>query len=229
MTKAIVLLSGGIDSTVILALALNRGLECHALSFDYDQRHKRELESAKQIAEFYKVPQKIIKVDSTAFRISSLSAKMDLPTHRDLKQIESQGIPNTYVPARNTLFLAFALSHAELIDAREIHFGPNRMDYACYPDCRPTYVKAYQNLINLSTKQAIEGAPPQLITPLIELDKAEIIQEGIALNAPLELTWSCYSPKENEPCHSCDACMIKQDAYQKLFSINYPTLFPNIA
>ena len=222
MEKAIVLLSGGLDSTVVLALALAQGKTCHALSFDYGQRHLVELEAAKKITAMYQIPHKIIKIDPSAFGKSSLTARhtsdpvdLKIPENRNLKEIEEQGIPNTYVPARNTLFLAYALGQCEIEEAQEIHFGPNKMDFSGYADCRPAFLQAFQSLINFATKQSVEGSAPRLITPLIELNKAEIIRKGFALNAPLHLTISCYNPQGSEACLRCDACILREQGFKE--------------
>ena len=221
MTKAIILLSGGLDSTVVLALALSQGRTCNVISFDYGQRHIVELESAKKIAAYYKVDHKIIKIDPSAFGMSSLMADkthtshLKIPENRTLEEMTLQGIPNTYVPARNTLFLAYALGQCELQNAQEIHFGSNKMDYAGYADCRPVFLEAFQSLMKYATKQSIEGAPPRLIVPLIEWDKTEIIRQGLALNAPLEMTLSCYNPQEFHPCERCDACILRKDGFSR--------------
>lgn len=211
--KAIVLLSGGIDSAVVLALALEAKKNCIALSFDYGQRHRIELSYAKELASHFGVGHRLIKIDTTAFAKTSLIGAVEVPKNRDLATIATSGIPSTYVPARNTLFLAFALAQAELLDATEIHAGPNLLDQKPYPDCRPEFYKAFQGLMNVATKQAIEGHPPQLLTPLIHLDKRAIVQEAIRLQIPLEKTFSCYSPTPNgKPCNTCDACAIRRDA-----------------
>lgn len=216
MAKAIVLLSGGVDSTVVLAMAQAQGKCCYLLSFDYNQRHAIELESAKAVASHYGLPHKIIRIDPCAFGKSSLVSDLEIPHKRSIAEINRQGIPSTYVPARNTLFLAYALGQCELYDAQEIHFGPNKIDHACYPDCRPAYLQAFQSIMNVATKQAIEGNAPKLVTPLKELDKTAIIKLGISLGAPLNLTWSCYDPLNScKPCEACDACVLRQDGFAK--------------
>lgn len=211
--KAIILLSGGIDSSVMLAIAKNEGKECLAISFDYGQRHRIELKSAISIAQYYGVPQRIISIDPSCFTgpsfHSALTSKAIVPKDRTANEIESSGIPSTYVPARNTLFIAYALGQAEMNKAQEIHIGCNALDYKPYPDCRPEYIKAYQALINLATKQSIDDCPPQLITPLLHLDKKEIIKKGMDLKVPFDFTWTCYSPNGEEPCERCDACLLR--------------------
>ena len=208
--KAIVFLSGGLDSTVCLVKALHEGRDCIALSFDYGQRHKIELEAAKEIAEHYQVDHKIIKIDSTPLTNSALIAGTHFP-----KTPSTEKIPPTYVPGRNTIFLAYATALAESTHAKEIYFGCNIQDSSPYPDCRPSFIDAWQNVLNLATKQAVEGSPPKLITPLISLDKKEIVQLGTQLNAPLHLTKSCYNPdlESGAPCEICDACQLRKEGF----------------
>lgn len=214
--KAVVLVSGGIDSAVALALALEKGRECLAISFDYSQRHRAELGHAKRIAQYFGVFHKIILLDKSAFGNSSLVDGSDVAKDRELGEIAAKGIPNTYVPARNTLFLAFAAAQAELFDAKEIYAGPNLLDQNPYPDCRPAFYQAFQEVLNLATKQAVEGRPPKLITPLIAMDKIGIVREAKRLKVPLEMTFSCYDPSpEGNACARCDACRIREDAIRK--------------
>ncbi len=228
MPKAIILLSGGLDSTVILALALAQGRQCFALSFDYAQRHHEELKCAQKIAGYYDIPHRIISIDSLAFGQSSLVSDLEAPYLRTPEQIATQGTPNTYVPARNTLFLAYALGQCELLQANEIHFGANCLD-GPYPDCRPAYLEAFQQLICLATKQAVENRPPQLITPLLHWDKSEIIRQGLALKAPLELTLSCYRPLISDlPCQTCDACTLRNEGFRGCQQINENEKISNI-
>ena len=215
--KAIILLSGGIDSTVMLAIARSQKKNCLALSFDYGQRHRIELESARSIASFYQTPHQILMVSQPAFKHSALTnPTAAVLKERRAEEIASAGIPNTYVSARNTLFLAYALGVAETAEADEIHFGANAMDFHPYPDCRPAFFQAFQSLINVATKQSVTGKPLQLITPLIYMDKREIIAEGLNLKAPLEKTFSCYAPlEEGIACQSCDACMLRKEAFMQ--------------
>jgi 7-cyano-7-deazaguanine synthase len=214
--KAIILFSGGLDSTVMLAQALNQGRQCQAITFNYGQRHLVEIEAACQIAHHYDVPHRVIFIDPLAFDHSSLVTIKKMPKNRSPKQIAKGGIPNTYVPARNTLFLAYALGQAEIFGAEEIYFGPNALDYDPYPDCRPEFLSAFQGVIRVATKQAIKGYPPQLITPLIQWNKVQIIRYGRELQAPLEMTFSCYDPTaKGKPCHSCDACVLREDAFHQ--------------
>lgn len=216
--KAIVLFSGGIDSTVLLALALEKGLDCLALSFDYGQRHRVELNSARAICEYYQVPQCLVAIDPTTFASSSLLQKNLTPHQsRTPKEIADSGIPNTYVPARNTLFLSYALGYAEINEAEEIHFGMNVLDRKGYPDCRPEFLEAFQKVASLATKQSVESKGPQIIAPLKNLNKAMIIAEGMRLNAPLELTHSCYNPtKSGIQCGKCDACILRNEGFSKV-------------
>lgn len=211
--KAIVLLSGGLDSTVVLALALANKRECLALSFSYGQRHKIELEAAKKIAANYQVQHLIITIDPQAFGQSALLANcqetLDVPKNRSLKEMKVSLVPPTYVPARNTIFLSFALAQAEMFEASEIYIGSNALDMK-YPDCSKAFIEAFQNMINTATKQSIEKEPPRLITPLIDMDKKEIVDLGRSLNAPIDLTFSCYNPtKHQTACNVCDACILR--------------------
>lgn len=216
MTKAVILLSGGIDSTVVLALAKSQGIDCFALSFNYGQRHIAELGRAKKIAAYYQVPHQVIFIDPHSFQGSSLTGTLQAPINRSFKQMQDEGIPNTYVPARNTLFLAYALGHCENLNADEIHFGPNKTDARGYPDCRPEYLQAFEKLMQLATKQAVSGQKLRLVTPLLNLGKDEIIHLGLKLKAPLDQTLSCYCPLPDEtPCRQCDACLLRQKGFEE--------------
>lgn len=200
--KAIILFSGGLDSTVMLALALANGRECHALSFDYGQRHRIELQAAQKIAAFYGVTHQIIRLDPAPFQKSRLTSDNNYTSY--------------YVPARNTLFLSYATAIAEAHEAEEIYFGANAIDFQLYPDCRPAYIDAFQQVLNLATKQAVTGPPPRLIAPLIAMDKKNIVKKGMALEAPLEMTWSCYTPlPRKKPCKVCNACLLRQEAFKE--------------
>lgn len=222
--KAVILLSGGVDSSVVLALAQEKGLDCLALSFDYGQRHVIELSAARSIAAHYNVPHHIITLANPAFAASTLvSTGKAIPTYRTHHEITNGGTPSTYVPGRNTLFLAFALSFAEVIGASEIHFGANVLDIRPYPDCRPEYFVAFQTLMNLATKQAVEGHAPKLMTPLQMMNKAEIIAEGMRIGVPLEMTFSCYSPVgKGTPCKHCDACILRQEGFAAVKAKSIP-------
>lgn len=214
-SKAIILFSGGLDSSVVLALALRRGMKCYAISFDYGQRHKIELQAAQAVLECYKnfeISHTIIPIDPTPFISSHLIGSDKVyATEKKVEQISVESIPSTYVPGRNTLFLAYATAFAEHVGAQEIHFGCNAADHSCYPDCRPEFLKSFQQLLNIATKQALEGKAPQIIAPLAYWDKKRIVSEARVLGVPIELTWSCYSPAvDNIPCRQCDACLLRQ-------------------
>ena len=168
--KAIILLSGGIDSAVILATAIKEGRQCFTISFDYSQRHRLELRAAQAIARHYNVSNHLIKIDPTAFSKSSLTSQAHVPRNRSKEEIANGGIPSTYVPGRNTLFLAYAMGQAEMMQADEIYYGPNANDYSAYPDCRGEFIHAFQQVVNVATKQAVEGKAPKLIAPLLNLD-----------------------------------------------------------
>lgn len=210
--RGVVLLSGGLDSVTALAIAQSCGIKCYALSFDYGQRHKAELLAAQRIAAHMQVEEHhTIKLDSTAFSGSALTDnKIDIPEH------ESAGIPITYVPARNTIFLAYALGWAEVLSANHIYIGVNAVDYSGYPDCRPEYVAAFETMANLATKVAVEGNPIKVETPLINLTKAEIIRWGIELGVDYGLTTSCYqADHEGKACGKCDSCRLRRKGFQE--------------
>lgn len=215
--KAIILMSGGLDSAVILAIALKQKRECLVLSFDYGQRHKIELESAKKITAFYNVPHKIITIDPKSFGNSSLlsstsKSEFEVPKNRTVAEMKQAETPNTYVPARNTIFLSFAIAQAEIFQAGEIYIGPNALDMK-YPDCSQEFIDAFQQVINVATAQAVSGNAPKLVAPLLKLNKAEIIALGLSLKAPLEMTFSCYDPIEGQPCLECDACSLRKTGF----------------
>lgn len=215
--KAIILFSGGLDSTVVLAMALANKRECIALSFDYGQKHRVELQAAKTIAAYYQVPHQILTIDPSAFGHSSLVSHRPVPKDRTLAQRNSGEIPNTYVPARNVLFLAFALGQAELHQAQEIHAGPNALDAIPYVDCRPAFYEAFQKVAHLATQQAAEGKGPTILTPLIYWNKKQIVETGLALKAPLHLSFSCYDPDpKGAACSRCDACLIREQAFAEV-------------
>ena len=209
--RAVVLLSGGLDSTTVLALATSEGRAVHALTFRYGQRHAIELEAARRVAERYDVAGHVIAdIDLRAVGGSALTS--DLPVPKDRLDAERDaGIPVTYVPARNTVFLSFALAWAEVLDADEIFIGVNALDYSGYPDCRPEYIAAFERMANLATKRAVEdGRPVRVRAPLIDLAKREIIQLGLRLGVDFALTTSCYDPgAEGDACGHCDACLLR--------------------
>lgn len=210
MKKAIILLSGGIDSTTTLYFAKNQGYKCHALIFDYGQRHKREIKSAVAVAKRAKVPYQVIKITLPWKGSSLLDKKKKVPSGRSLKEI-SRGIPSTYVPARNTIFLSFALSYAEAIGAGVIFIGANAVDFSGYPDCRPSFYRAFQKVVKEGTKKK----KIRVLTPLINMTKAQIIALGLKLKAPLELTWSCYKGGK-KPCGVCDSCKLREKGFKAL-------------
>ena len=204
------MLSGGLDSATVLAIAKDQGYECYALSFDYGQRHNHELIQSKKVAKYLGAKQhKIAKIDLGIFGGSALTdVSIDVPSDSE------EGIPITYVPARNTVFLSMALGWAEVLGSSTIFIGANAVDYSGYPDCRPEYIEAFENMANLATKRAVEGDPFQIKAPLINLTKAEIIQKGIQLGVDYGLTSSCYNPDENgNPCGNCDSCKIRADGF----------------
>lgn len=210
MKKAIVLVSGGLDSATCLAIAAERGYSSYALSFDYGQRSVSELDAAKHVVSANTViDHKVIELKMGEFGGSALTdANIDVP------EIESEGIPVTYVPARNTIFLSYALAWAEVVDADAIFIGVNALDYSGYPDCRPEYIEAFQNLIDLATKVGVEGHRISLETPLINLSKAEIIKTGERLGVNYALTVSCYQANElGQACGVCDSCRLRKKGF----------------
>jgi 7-cyano-7-deazaguanine synthase len=214
--KAVVLLSGGLDSSTVLYQAQEDGWECYALSFDYQQRHRRELEAARAIALAAGVAaHQVVQFDLRAWGGSALTDRaIDLPTDRSLQEM-STSIPVTYVPGRNTIFLSFALAYAESIEAQCVYIGINALDYSGYPDCRPDYIQAMQAVFRLGTKQGREGEPITIVAPLIDLKKTEIIQLGDRLGVPWEKTWSCYAGGE-VACGVCDSCQLRLAAFAQL-------------
>lgn len=218
MRRAIILLSGGLDSTTTLYYAKAQGHKCYALIFDYGQRHKRELRSAVAVAKLAKVPYRLIKIKLPWKGSSLLDSRYALPvTHlsraesRDYVRKIGQKIPSTYVPARNTIFLSFALSYAEAIGAKTIFIGANAIDYSGYPDCRPEYYRAFQKVIETGTK----AKKIKIITPLIKMTKEQIIRLGRSLGAPLDITWSCYAGGR-KPCGVCDSCRLREKGFSSL-------------
>jgi 7-cyano-7-deazaguanine synthase len=209
--KAVVLLSGGLDSTTTLAIAKEQGFAPYALTFRYGQRHEAEIEAARRVAADAGVVQHVIaEIDLRLFGGSALTSDIAVPKGRNLAEM-SQGIPVTYVPARNTIFLSFALAWAEVLEANDIFIGVNALDYSGYPDCRPEYIHAYERMANLATKAGVEGSQHLTIhTPLIAMTKAEIIQAGLKLGVNYALTLSCYDPSpQGEACGRCDACLLR--------------------
>jgi 7-cyano-7-deazaguanine synthase len=214
---AVLLLSGGLDSATALAIAQKSGFDVFAITFRYGQRHAVEIEIAKRLAQRYGVKRHtIVDIDLRPFGNSALTSEIPVPKDRGTEEMAS-GIPVTYVPARNTIFLSFALAFAEIVEAFDIFAGMNALDYAGYPDCRPEYLAAFQAMANLATKAAVEGRRQlRLHTPLIALSKAEIIRKGLELGVDFSLTSSCYDPFPNgEACGRCDACVLRLDGFRQ--------------
>lgn len=217
MKKAVVLLSGGLDSATTLAIARSEGYACHALSFQYGQRHSRELESAKKVAAVLgAVEHLVLNLDLRLIGGSALTADIPVPKGRSAAEI-SHGIPITYVPARNTIFLSHALGWAEVLGAKDLFFGANFLDASGYPDCRPEYIEAFERLANLATKAGVEGKSRfKIHTPLIRMTKAEIIKKGHALGVDFALTWSCYEPTaDGRACGLCDSCLLRLKGFKE--------------
>lgn len=211
MSKAVVLLSGGLDSTTVLAMAKSQGFDCYALSFDYGQKQISELLAAKKIANNFGVKEhRIMKISLNDIGGSALTDKsIKIP-----KFEKSDNIPITYVPARNTIFLSFALAWSEVLEAQTIFIGVNALDYSGYPDCRPEYIKAYENMANLATKNSVEGVKIIIKTPLINLTKSQIIKKGINLGIDYSITITCYQADENGyACGYCDACELRKQGF----------------
>lgn len=220
--NAVVLLSGGLDSTTVLAIANSQGFNSHALSFRYGQRHSIELEAAQLVAADLGAAQHVIAdIDLRVFGGSALTADIDVPKHESGDDVGG-GIPITYVPARNTVFLSFALAWAEVLDAQDIFIGVNALDYSGYPDCRPEYIAAYERMANLATKAGVEGHQSlQIHTPLIDMTKAQIIQTGLDLGVDYGNTLSCYDPDpEGVSCGSCDSCVLRQRGFAEAGSVD---------
>jgi 7-cyano-7-deazaguanine synthase len=214
--KAVVLLSGGLDSATVLAMARAQGFACHALSFRYGQRHRVELAAARRVARALgAVEHKIVRIDLRAFGGSALTADIPVPKNRTLKEM-ARGIPITYVPARNTIFLAFALAWAEVLGARDIFIGVNALDFSGYPDCRPAFLRAFQRLADRATRIGAEGGRFKIHAPLIQMNKAAIIRTGHALGVDYSLTISCYDPgPDGRPCGRCDACLLRAKGFRE--------------
>ena len=213
--KAVVLLSGGLDSATVLAIARAKGFEPHALSFRYGQRHAVELERAQSVAEAQGVvDHRIVDIDLRQFGGSALTSAIDVPKHERVEELDA-GIPVTYVPARNTIFLSYALAWAEVLGAFDIFIGVNALDYSGYPDCRPAYIEAFENMANLATRAGVEsGQRLRVHTPLIDLTKARIIERGVALGVDYALTTSCYDPAaDGKPCGHCDSCLLRAKGF----------------
>ncbi len=212
--KAVCLLSGGLDSSTCLGVARRDGYECYALSFDYGQRHRVELESAARVAKFFGAREhRVVQIDLRAFGGSALTADIDVPKTGAI----GEGIPITYVPARNTIFLSFAMAWAEVLECSDVFIGVNAIDYSGYPDCRPEFIDAFERMANLATKAGVEGRTRLRIhTPLASLNKAAIVRLGIEVGLDFGLTHSCYDPDAaGRPCGGCDSCMLRAKGFQE--------------
>jgi 7-cyano-7-deazaguanine synthase len=214
--RAVVLVSGGMDSATAGAVAREQGFEVYALSFRYGQRHAAELEAAKRVAERLDARRHVVlEIDLRAFGGSALTAEVEVPKDTPLDRI-GDGIPATYVPARNTIFLSFALGWAEVLGAADIFIGANALDYSGYPDCRPEYIESFERMANLATRAGVEGRGLRVHTPLIAMTKAEIVKLGQRLGVDYGLTWSCYDPTpQGTPCGRCDACLLREKGFRE--------------
>jgi 7-cyano-7-deazaguanine synthase len=215
--RAVVLLSGGLDSATALAIARAEGFDAYALSFDYGQRHDRELDSARRVAAALGAREHLVlRLDLRAIGGSALTADIPVPKGRSVEAIGS-GIPVTYVPARNTIFLSYALAWAEVLESQDIFIGVNALDYSGYPDCRPEFIEAFERMADLATRAGVEGTSRLRIhTPLIRLTKAEIVARGTALGVDFALTWSCYEPRpDGLACGRCDSCLLREKGFRE--------------
>ena len=215
-SPVVILASGGLDSTVTAALAKAEGHDLYLLTLDYGQRHHYEIECAKKIASWLGVKDhKVLQLDLGLFGGSALTDQIPVPTNRPASE-RGHGIPVTYVPARNTIFLSLALAYAEVLNAEKIYFGANILDYSGYPDCRPEFIKAFTEVAKQGTRLGQEGRPIEIEAPLLLMSKREIIQKGQELGVPFHLTSSCYQPGEDlRPCGRCDSCLIRQEGFRK--------------
>ena len=211
MRKAVVLLSGGLDSTTVLAIAKDQGFDPYALSFRYGQRHEVELAAAQRVVAAAGVSRHVVcDIDLRVFGGSALTADVDVPKHGTADEIAGDEIPITYVPARNTVFLSFALAYAEVIGSTDIFLGVSAMDYSGYPDCRPEFIAAYEQMANLATRAGVEGNLLKIHAPLIDLTKAQTVEIGQRLGVDYSLTSSCYDPDaDGHPCGHCDSCLLR--------------------
>jgi 7-cyano-7-deazaguanine synthase len=216
MKRAVVLLSGGLDSATVLAIARTEGYAAYALSFSYGQRHERELAAAEKIAQSLGVVEhRIARIDLRIFGGSALTGDLPIPQARSAEEMARE-IPNTYVPARNTIFLSYALAWAEVLGATDIFLGANAVDYSGYPDCRPEFIRAFEQLANLATRAGVEGTRFRIHAPLLSLSKAEIIQRGISLGIDYSLTHSCYDPTaDDRACGVCDSCLLRLKGFRE--------------
>jgi 7-cyano-7-deazaguanine synthase len=217
MKRAVALASGGLDSSTMMALAKKQGFDLYALSFDYGQRHRCELDAAARVAQSLGITHHLVaKIDLRMFGGSALTADMEVPKGRDSRRISSE-IPITYVPARNTIFLGFALGWCEVLEAQDIFIGVNAIDYSGYPDCRPRFLQAFEDLANLATKAGVEGtATYRIHAPLLHMSKAQIIGAGVDAGVDFSLTHSCYDPSpEGLACGACDSCILRRRGFEE--------------
>jgi 7-cyano-7-deazaguanine synthase len=223
--KAVILVSGGLDSTTVLSMAMDQGYECYTLSFDYGQRHRSELEAAQRVSRAMAVKEhKVVRLDLGTIGGSALTdVAIDVP------EFETEGIPVTYVPARNTVFLSIALGWAEVLGANDIFLGVNAVDYSGYPDCRPQYIAAFETMANLATKATVEGQNLSIHAPLIDMTKAEIVRAGMALGVDYSQTVSCYQASlDGLACGKCDSCRLRQQGFIEA-GVKDPTRYQNNA
>ncbi len=223
--KAVILVSGGLDSTTVVAMAKSQGYDCYTLSFDYGQRHRSELVAAQNVSELMTVhAHKVVKLDLGSIGGSALTdSRIEIP------ESETTGIPVTYVPARNTVFLSIALGWAEVLSANDIFLGVNAVDYSGYPDCRPEYIQAFETMANLATKAAVEGQKLNIHAPLIDMTKGQIVQAGLALGVDYSKTVSCYQANlEGEACGKCESCRLRRQGFEQA-NIKDPTRYQNNA
>ena len=223
--KAVILVSGGLDSTTVVAMAKSQGYDCYTLSFDYGQRHRSELVAAQNVSELMTVhAHKVVKLDLGSIGGSALTdSRIEIP------ESETTGIPITYVPARNTVFLSIALGWAEVLSANDIFLGVNAVDYSGYPDCRPEYIQAFETMANLATKAAVEGQKLNIHAPLIDMTKGQIVQAGLALGVDYSKTVSCYQANlEGEACGKCESCRLRRQGFEQA-NIKDPTRYQNNA
>ena len=215
--KAVVLASGGLDSTTILAIVMHEGYDIYALTFDYGQRHKIELKAAQKVVSYFGAKRHLIlHIELDAIGGSALTEDIPVPQGRSLKEISAGSVPVTYVPARNTIFLAYALAWSEVLEAKDIFIGVNAIDFSNYPDCRPEFVKSFERLSNLATKAGMEGKGITIHTPLMYMTKGEIIKKGISLGVDYSMTHSCYNPgKDGLPCGKCDSCYLRKKGFEE--------------
>lgn len=217
--KAVVLLSGGLDSSTLAYFVKHKNYEVYAVSFDYGQRHRRELDAAEKIGKLVGVKDhKFIKIDLRSIGGSALTSDIDIPNKKNVEEIlDSKDIPITYVPARNTIFLSIALAYAEVIDADVVFYGANCIDYSGYPDCRPEFIDAFNNLVKLGTKKGVEGRTIRIEAPFLFYTKKDIVKTALNLGVPIEMTWSCYDDGD-KPCGRCDSCILRENAIKEVYA-----------